>query len=319
MRKLVIGVLICVAVTFAVHSYADLGEVVDEFGEFDWSYLPAVLASVVLYYLMKGLRWHFFLRKVGIKLPLRISLVVYLSGQWFAFSPLGEFVKAYLLGRYGVDFRRASSTIVAQVLIDFMSLAILGSVTLLWYSDLANVVLPFSGALSIGVVLLHKPGLWRLLDRWQQRFRLFRRLGFSWEKALQDTRLLTDRSTLLLGLALGLPTVLVGSATLLLVSMGFSSHGFSMTLDMPRSAYVYSLSQLLGAMSMLPHGLGAVEGGALALFARTGFQDAALAAAIVALFRLATLGWGVGVGGLALLVMPFVRVQRAPSAVETQA
>ncbi len=312
-RKLIIGVLVCVAITFAVHRYANLGEVADELSEFQWGYLPAVLASVVLYYLMKGLRWHFFLRKVGIKLPPMVSLVVYLAGQWFAFSPLGEFVKAYLLGRYGVNFRRASSTIVAQVLIDFISLAILGSVTLLWYPDLAYVVLPFSGALSVGVVLLHRPGLWRLLDRWQQRFRLFRRLGFSWEKALENTRLLTDGRTLLLGLALGLPTVLVGSATLLLVSLGLSA-----PVDMPMAAFVYSLSQLLGAMSMLPHGLGAVEGGALALFARAGFEDTALAAAVVALFRMASLGWGVGVGGLALLAMPLVRSQDPTPALEAQ-
>jgi len=240
-------------------------------------------------------------------------VLVYLSGQWFAFSPLGEFVKAYLLGRYNVQFKRASSTIVVQVLIDFVSLAMLGSFTLIWYPALAYLVLPFSFLLFLGVALLHNERFWKALDRFQQRFSLPRKLGFSWDSALRDLRVLTSPRSLLVGLALGLPTALLGSASLLLVAIGYSAQ-----VNIEQSAFVYSLSQLLGAMSFLPHGLGAVEGSSMALFIHIGLDDAALAAAVIALFRLASLVWGVGIGGMTLLALPFVHAPTARPVFEAE-
>lgn len=285
--------------------------------DFRWGYLPAILASVVAYYVLKGIRWHFFLSRVGIALPLRISLLVYLSGQWFAFSPLGEFVKAYLLGRYGVDFRMASSTIVAQVLVDFLSLAVLGSVSLLWFPSLAFAVLPFCTLLFLAVALLHQRGFWMALDRWIRRVRLFGGREICLDDALHDARTLSNAKSLLIGLALGLPATLMGSLTLFLVALGHSA-----PVNMAQSTFVYSLSQLLGAMSMLPHGLGAVEGSALALFATTGLDDEGMAASIVALFRVASVVWGIGVGGLALLALPFLhassRIRGPEPALEAQ-
>lgn len=306
MRKVVLGFLVSIALTFAVSRYANLSQTVQRLDDFRWGYLPVVLAAVVGYYLLKGLRWHLFLRAVGISLPVGTSLLVYLSGQWFAFSPMGEFVKAYLLKRYGVDFAQASTTIVMQVLVDFLSLALLGSLTLFWYPGLSYVVLPFSAVLFAGVGLMHVGWLWGKLDRWQTPSGIFRRLGLSWDGLLRDSSALTRGRPLLIGLALGIPTTLLGAATLLLVAVGYGA-----PVNLTQSTFVYSLSQLLGAMSMLPHGLGAVEGSSLALFDYVGVEDAALCTAVVALFRLASLVWGVGIGGLALLAIPFLRVHPA--------
>ena len=303
--KVILGFLISLGLIFAVARYANLSQAAQRFDDFKWGYLPLVLGAVLLYYALKGLRWHIFLRAVGITLPLGLSMLVYLSGQWFAFSPMGEFVKAYLLRRYGVDFGAASLTIMMQVLVDFLSLAILGSLTLVWYPGLSYIVLPFSALLFLSVGFMSQERLLGRLDQWQLPSSLLRRLGVSWKALLQDTCVLTRGKPLLTGLALGLPTTLLGAATLLLVAVGYTA-----PVDVAQSTFVYSLSQLLGAMSMLPHGLGAVEGSALALFDHVGVQDAALAAAVIALFRLASLAWGVGVGGLALLALPFVHRNR---------
>lgn len=306
LTKLVLGLLVSVALIFAVSRYANLTQAAQRLDDFQWGYLPLVLGAVLGYYLLKGLRWHFFLRAVGVSLPLGASLLVYLSGQWFAFSPMGEFVKAYLLRRYGVDFGQASMTVVMQVMVDFLSLALLGSLTLIWYPGLSYVVLPFSAVLFGGVGLMHQGWLWGRLDRWQRPTGMLRRLGVSWDGILRDTCALTRGRPMLLGLALGIPTTLLGSATLLLVAVGYAA-----PVDLAQSTFVYSLSQLLGAMSMLPHGLGAVEGSSMALFDQVGVEDAAQAAAVIALFRLASLVWGVGIGGLALLALPLLHVRPA--------
>lgn len=311
-RKLVLGALVSAALIFAATRFANLSQTAQRFDDFQWGYLPLVLVAVLAYYLLKGVRWHLFLQTVGITLPLRTTIMVYLSGQWFAFSPMGEFVKVYLLKRYGVDYGQASTTIVMQVIVDFLSLALLGSISLFWYPALSYVVLPVAALLFIGVGLLHQRWLWERLDRWERPSSLFRRLGLSWGSLMHGTGSLTRGGPLLVGMALGVPTMLLGSATLLLIAVGYSA-----PVNLAQTTFVYSLSQLLGGMSMLPHGLGAVEGSSLALFDHVGLEDAAQVAAIVALFRLASLVWGVGVGGLALLAVPFLRVKQAYTVVET--
>ncbi|MDP2728309.1 MAG: lysylphosphatidylglycerol synthase transmembrane domain-containing protein [Dehalococcoidia bacterium] len=314
LTKFILGALVSVGLIFAVARYVNLSQAARLFDDFRWGYLPLVLSSILIYYLLKGLRWHFFLREVGIILPLQVSLLVYLAGQWFAFSPAGEFVKVYLLRRYGVDFGQASVTVVMQVMVDFLCLAFLGSLSLIWYPALGYIVLPFSALLFLGVGVLHQEWLWERLERWQRPSGILRRLGLSWEGLLHNTCLLTRGKPILIGFALGLPTTFLGSLSLFIVAVGYAA-----PVDLAQSTFVYSLSQLLGAMSMLPHGLGAVEGSSLALFGHVGLSNAAQAVVIIALFRLASLVWGIGIGGLALLSLPLLAPRKAYSVTEHSA
>lgn len=304
-RKLVLGSLVSVGLIFGIARFADISNAAERFEDFQWSFLPWMLAAVLGYYLLKAVRWHIFLRAVGVAIPLRTSLLVYLSGQWFAFSPAGEFVKVYLLGRYGVDYAKASATIVMQVAVDFICLAVLGSVTLLWYPGLSYVVLPFSGLVILGVGVLSQEQLWKRIAPFQSAS-ILDRVRPSLEVLFHSISQLAGGRSLMLGLALGFPTILLGSLTLLLAAVGYAA-----PVDFTQSTFVYSLSQLLGAMSMLPHGLGAVEGSSLALFDQVGVGNVAHAAAIIALFRLASLVWGIGIGGLTLVAMPFFHLRPA--------
>lgn len=111
------------------------------------------------------------------------------------------------------------------------------------------------------------------------------------------SRQLLGWKQLLIGLALGLVSVVMGVLVLLDVS-----RNHEIEVGFTQSAYIYSLSQLAGALSMLPHGLGAIEGSAVGLFHNAGVDTAHAASAIV-LFRLATLGWSVVLGGVSLVLL----------------
>ena len=295
--RYVFSLLVAIALLFAVSRFVDLAHAGEEFEEYPWSQLSTVLALSLAYYLIKALRWHYFLSVVGIRMSWRRSVLVYLAGQWFAITPAGEFVRAYLLARYGFSFARGSAVVAIQVLFDFLSLALVGSITLLWHQQLATLVLPFTAALILGTLALaYVP----LLTRGKHLPFLAGRgasLRVRWLSFYRDTRQMLGWNPLLVGLALGLAAVAMGALVLLKVT-----DGYQIAADFGQSAHIYSLSQLVGGLSMLPHGLGAIEGSAIALFHYAGV-DTAHGASAIALFRLATVGWSVVLGGVSMLLL----------------
>ncbi|MFH1484446.1 MAG: lysylphosphatidylglycerol synthase domain-containing protein, partial [Chloroflexota bacterium] len=194
-------------------------------------------------------------------------------------------------------FSRGSAAVTVQAIFDFLSLAVVGSVAVLRYQQLAIVVLPFTGVLILGVLLfgyapliLRRPNLPLVAGKRSSE-------GTGWGNFYQYSRQLLGWKPMLVGLVLGLPTVMVGSLVLFEVAQGYQ-----IPASVGQSAYIYSLSQLAGALSMLPHGLGAIEASSIALFHYAGV-DAAFAATAIVLFRLATVGWGLLLGGISLLLL----------------
>jgi glycosyltransferase 2 family protein len=303
--RYILGILIGVSLLFAGSRFIDLAQAREEFGEFPWPRLTLVLTLSLVYYLLKAIRWQYLLQVMGVQINWRRSLLIYFSGQWFAFTPAGELVRAYLLTGYGFSFSYGSAAVAVQVIFDFLSLAIIGSLAMFApqpgadaakYQQLAPVVLPFTLGLAIFVLVF---AYWPML---RQRIGGQPPIGKvnhegHWHGFFQHSRLLLAPGPLLVGLALGLVTVLVGAATLYVVCSGYN-----IEQSFGQASYVYSLSQLVGGLSMLPHGLGAIEGSSVALFGYAGVDTAHAASAIV-LFRLATVGWSILLGGLSLLAL----------------
>jgi uncharacterized membrane protein YbhN (UPF0104 family) len=82
-------------------------------------------------------------------------------------------------------------------------------------------------------------------------------------------------------------------------------------VGLTRAMLVYALSQVAGALSMVPMGLGVVEGSGVLILVAAG-MDASLAAAVLVLFRLATLSAAMGMGAGGLLALRFLPLAGAP-------
>lgn len=289
------GLFLGIGLIFAVIKVAGLAGALHESIEFPWQNLAPVLSLSLLYYLLKALRWHYLLTVVGIRLPLRRSILTYLAGQWFAFSPAGEFVRAYLLVPFGYSFTRTSAVVSMQVILDLLSLAIVASVAVAWFRDLALLVLPFT-VIMAAIVLALRYGSHLTGAKWFPLTPFSRIAAWKpWSSFFETSLKLLTGKTLLLGSALGITVTLIGALILYRISLDYE-----VSITPGESVYIYAISQLVGALSMLPHGLGAVEGSSVALFHLAG-EDAVHAAAAIILFRLCTLGWGLFLGAASLL------------------
>lgn len=280
----------------AVAQFIDLGDAVEHLKGYSWEAVWFPLSLSFGYYLLKSFRWHYFLNVIGIRLPLRRSLLVYMGGQWAALAPGGELVRAYMLTKYNFSFARASAASAVALFLDFLSLAIVGSISLLYYPRLAPIVVPFTLALVAAMSLfIHRPFM-----RWFAHLSLLGRTPFAspqWRNFYRYSRRLLAGRPLVAGLSFGIPIVILGATVLFQISQELE-----IAEDLAQSLYIYSLSQLAGSLSPMPNGLGTLETTSILLFAQAGLDTVHAASAMV-VFRLCTLVWGLVLGAISMILL----------------
>jgi glycosyltransferase 2 family protein len=260
----------------------------------DLTFVPAMLVLTTVYYVLKALRWHYYLRISGVRVAPGRTTTAYLAGQWFAFTPAGEFTRSLLLQRYGVAYERSVPAVMVQALIDLASLALVATAILPLWPALAPLVLPVTLPVLAALTVLALPATRAWGSTWLDRTPLGRSRRF--QTLFHHAGDLLALRPLLVGLAVGVPTVLAGAGVLLIAGAALDVPGW----ETAPAVLIYSVSQLLGGLSFLPHGIGVTEGSGTALLALLGVPVGQAAAAII-LFRLCTLGWGALLGAAALL------------------
>jgi uncharacterized membrane protein YbhN (UPF0104 family) len=292
--RLAVGVLVLVALWAIGSRLLKMGDTFQTLLSLHPGYLIPIVLLALLYYVLKALRWHFYLRVAGIRVALQRSMAAYLAGQWFTFTPAGELMRVYLLGA-GRQFALVAPTVVMQAAVDFASLALVATLMVGVYPALAPVVLPVTLPLLLTLGLLAVPPLRRFATTWT----LLRRFteGRGRRVTGQFAQLLTPWPVAA-GLLMGVPTILAGALTLYIAGLALSIADWGPL----RVAGVYSMTQLLGGVSPLPQGLGVAEGSGTLLLGYLGVEpEAALAAMLLS--RGAVLGFSILLGLIAFLVL----------------
>ena len=289
-----VAILFLVAAVFIGQKFLHMKELLATLAAIEPLYLAPILLLGLVYYLLKALRWHYYLREAEIEVPWVRSVSAYLAGQWFTFTPAGELMRACMLGG-GTDFKLVAPTIVAQALADFLSLALVATLVVPLYPDLAPVVLPVTVPMLLTALVLGAPPLRALASTWP----LVRWLARGKRREMVESagHLLSPRP-MGVGLLMGVPTILAG---------GFALYFAGLAVDLVQwgaveAQGVYTMTQLLGGLSPLPQGLGVAEGSGTLILSYLGVDPTSALAAIL-LFRVAILGFSAVLGLLAFLAL----------------
>lgn len=292
--RLVVGALVVAAMVALVRRFVRLADAIEALAGAEWSLLAPLLLLCLVYYVLKALRWHYYLHVASVPVTVTRSMAAYLAGQWFTFTPAGELMRAYLLGA-GTRFSVVAPTVVVQAIVDFLSLALMALLIVPVYPDIAPVVLPVTAPLLVTAVMVTMPPLRRYARTWRaMRWLIGGRAG----GVLNGTAQLLTPAPLAVGLLLGVPTVLAGAGALFVagLAIGFRDWGIAQAVG------VYSMIQLLGGVSPLPQGIGVTEGSGTVLLTYLGIDPARALAAIL-VFRVASLGFSVLLGLAAFAVL----------------
>lgn len=257
-----VGIGLAALVYLGLVVYAGWDELRTTLALFHWSLLWPILALSLVNYGLRFVRWHLYLRRSAVRLAVAPSLSIFFSGLVMSVTPgkLGELLKAYLVrAETGTPVTRTAPIVIAERITDLLAL-----VVLLFIGSLIErsgwMELAISGAITIALItglasarvagwMLHTvakiPGLHRFGDRLEQSHRSMR--------ALLRPRLLTEATGL-------------GVLAWFAECLGFAlvAHGFGAALTVERATFVYAFSTLVGALLLLPGGLGGTEASMIA-------------------------------------------------------
>lgn len=304
---LALGVLVLLVLTLA----ADAPSVAAAVGRFEWQLLPAILGLTLLNYLVRFVKWGYYLRLIGAPTIARgPSMLIFFAGLAMTITPgkVGEWLKSYLLRqRYGIPFSVSAPIVVAERLTDGLAMLLLALGGLLAYGLGRELLLLVALAALALVAFTQMRAMPLALLEMGERLPLLRGRVEPLRAFYESSYRLFRLGPLLLAIAMGL--ISWGSECvafyLVLVGLGIPASPELLL----QSAFVLAVATLAGSASMLPGGLAVAEGslaGLLLLLAVT--SEPALAAAATLLIRFGTLWFGVAVGALALFILGRVRV-----------
>ena len=300
--KITNRILIVVIVVIGLYAVflvaSDLNTIYDEISDFKIEFIPIILLLVTSGWFVLFLRWHLLLRNAKIFIPVKDSFLILTSGFALTIIPgkVGELIKSQLLKtKFGIA---RSKTVPIVILEQFYT--VIGIVTLsffgIWYFELGVYVLGFfTAALVFVFVLLSSRKAFNkivsLLEKRRFTSKFAEPLSSSHDAIKNGFR---GPITLY---ASGLSTLfwLIEAITVyfILLAFGVEVIGFLTIIS------TYTTSIMLGILSLLPIGLGVVEGTLTSFFTIHGI-DISLALTIVIVIRLFTRWYAVSFGFIAL-------------------
>lgn len=303
MRKVIVAGAIAAVVFAGLAFYGDVNKLGQDARDFQVSAFGVALALVLGNYAIRIVRWQYYLQRIGVRLPLGESSLVFLSGFVMSVTPgkVGEVFKSLLLYETrGIAPTRTAPVVIAERLTDLIALVAL--VALASFAFELGGVIALTSALIVGglvAVCAYRP-LGNLVLDLAGRVPFLAKLSPRLREAYASLWEMTRPAPLAIGSLLALCGWSLECAALYSIVHGFAGA----TLAWDGATFAYSASTLVGALAMMPGGLGVTEVGMTTLLVTLGAGTirASVASATTILTRLATLWFAVAVGVLALAV-----------------
>jgi uncharacterized protein (TIRG00374 family) len=318
LRRVIVAMLLGVLVYGVAVFYAGINTMRESLSTFAWWTFAAALGLASTNYVLRFLKWQYYLRRLGISgiKPLD-SFLVFLSGFVLTVTPgkVGEVFKSAVLAKtHGVPAARTAPIVVAERLTDAIGVIVLIVIGSAAYAGGLEWAIAGAFAVTLGLLFI----VWErpvraIIAALAKRPGKLGKLAPKLAEAYGSLRIVAGPAALLW------PTFLSilgwgceGFALFLLL------RGFHQTVPLGVAVFFYATATLAGALVPVPGGLGVAEAMIQEQLVRLGGVAQGAATASMIMIRFATLWWAVLVGFGALFVLR-VRFGAALSEVQTGA
>jgi uncharacterized protein (TIRG00374 family) len=297
-RRILLGILFGFLVILGLTLIGDIRQVSAHLAGFRWSLAPAILACTLFNYALRFFKWHFFLEQIGVRgLPWLESARLFVGGFPLAVTPgkVGEALKGVWLNRRaGAPTARGVTVVLAERISDGLAVLMLSTLGVIAYPRYWPTFAAVLAALLTGIALsqIRPLALWILTTI--ERIPLLERIGHHLREFYEGAYSLFRPKVVLVSVGLGTVAWLGEGVGMYLVLIGLGAPGGAETLSM--AVFVLSFSTVIGAVSALPGGLGAVEASITGMLSLLMGLPRSTSAVATLLIRFATLWFGVGLG-----------------------
>ena len=299
-KGMLLSILAGVVVFVVLSLNLDIRQVGRALSEFKWGYVALILPLVAINYLLRFCKWEYYLRRLNIRLALRESAEIFLSGLSMSVTPgkLGEVFKSFLLqGLNGTPISKSVPVVFAERVTDTLGLLILATVSISAIPDVNKILILIPAfILAAVIVLLRWKTACRRILSFCGRLPVMGKISSQLQVSYEAAYTLLGAKSLIVGCALSVVSWGFECLAAYVVFLGLGMHaGFAL------SVFVVSFSLLLGAISFIPGGLIVTEGSFAGLLIIAGFSKAIAGSATV-LTRMCTLWFAVLIGIFALFI-----------------
>ena len=304
--KIILAAVLGLLVMLGLGLVSDLRQVGASFRSFDWAMLPAILGFTLLNYLLRWLKWDYYLRKMhmGQGISRATSGLLFTSGMVMAVTPgkVGEVLKSYLLRQInGTPVAASAPIVLAERLTDGLAMLLLMGLGLTLYPPARPAFALLVIASIAGIIVLQFRPLCERILTLISRLPLGNKLAAPLTTVYESTRQLLSLQLLVVSTVISVISWFGECVALYYVLRGLGIEPSWYLLLV--ATFAFAASTLFGLVSFLPGGLGVSEAsstGMLVLLVPMAIGPATAATLII---RFCTLWFGVTLGALALGVL----------------
>ena len=296
-QKVIVSVVIAGVLYLAFTIYADFSQVISAFGKFNLLLLPLLLLLSFLNYFARFLKWDYYLSIVKVKMKKIDSLSTFMSGLIMSVTPakLGEVLKSVLVKEItGDPISKTAPIILAERVTDFLSLLMIAIVGAYVFDYGGNITIFVSVFFVLLIIITSNKKIALPILNFSERIPFLKKYINHIYSAYESSYQLLKLKPLIL------------MTILSLISWGFECLGYYLILinfdadfGLFWASFSYSFSTIVGAISMLPGGLGLTEGSLTYLLMEKGIS-ADISVATTFIVRAVTLWFAVLVGIVSL-------------------
>lgn len=290
MVPLFLGFLVFVGLLF----YGDITKIGSTFASFKWYLLPLILSLTIFDDLLRFFKWDYLLGAVNVDLSRADSASVFFGGLAMAITPgkVGELFKSFLVKQMdGTKMSRTIPVVVVERLTDLIAVTLLASVGALYFNYGIVALAALIGIIIFFLLVVHNKSfsLW-LIDK-IETVPLLGRYAESMREFYESSYRLLKVGRLTLTTCISLFSWSSECLALFLIF-----YGLGITQSFLVSTFVFSFSSVIGALSMLPGGIGVAEGTMTGVMIAVTGMSKQFAVAATLIIRFSTLWFAVFIG-----------------------
>ena len=280
----IFGILIFYVIFIA---YSDFQEFSINISQFDFSYLPIILAFIFLGIMIKSLRQQILYKQIEVFISFKTGILLFISGLSMIVTPggSGELIKSYYLKKkFGHPLAKTFPTVIMERLLDLTGIAgVLLIVGLLLDNyNIISLMLILLSTLSLIFASGKKKKLFNFLLSIIEKIPILKKQASSFSESYQVFGELTSGKIMTKTLGLSFFVWMTDAIMIYFIFMGFN-----LNFDIIFSTFSMYSSLLLGVLTMVPAGIGVTEVSFVEILRGEGVATATSTSLII-LFRLVT-------------------------------
>jgi glycosyltransferase 2 family protein len=286
-RKIILIIIATIIVYAIFLLVTDINKIIDKIINFNIIYAPFIVGLVICSWMIVYYRWHLMLKLLGINIPHKSNFQIFLIGTSLGITPgkMGELFKSQILkDKYNIPRTKTAPIFLLEKFLDLSSALVISSIGIIFFPEMAYLV--GGGLLLVFLIIkiFSSKNFFQKFIHFIEKFNFFKKYSESISSSQEIfSDIIRKKEVIIFGLLSMAYWIVIGSAAyLILLGLGFES------LSILNVISSYSISLVIGALSLIPGGIGVAEASLVGLLTLQNiqFSDAVVAVVLIRLFTL---------------------------------